>query len=102
MVRRLARRGLLHEAIYIRKRGVVYDPSWGGECVFLMHTGCSLDFEIRPFTCRTLKPSDDKECRSNIKKNEKLFMAKIWDKTNVGLGRLRTRSQENTKMALIF
>lgn len=82
--------------------GVVYHPAWYGECVFLTHTGCSLGFETRPFTCKTLKPSDDKECISSIEENEKLFMAKIWDKTDVDLRRLQIRTQENIKRSLIF
>jgi len=35
----------------------LYDPSWGGECIFLTDRGCRLLFEQRPMGCRYLKPA---------------------------------------------
>lgn len=34
------------------------DPSWGGVCVFLMDTGCSLPADKRPRECLAIIPSD--------------------------------------------
>ena len=38
------------------KEGKTYDPSWGGECIFLEPTGCSLQLKHRPRECRLLEP----------------------------------------------
>lgn len=35
----------------------VFDGGWGGECVLLTETGCSLKFDDRPSECRHLKPN---------------------------------------------
>ena len=32
------------------------DGSWGGECVFLRNSGCSLEHDARPAGCRSLEP----------------------------------------------
>jgi Fe-S-cluster containining protein len=40
----------------------IYDYSWGGECVFLTATGCSLSWENRPSGCRAVKPNHPKKC----------------------------------------
>jgi len=42
----------------------IYEPSWGGECIFLTETGCSLEWDKRPLMCRAVKPSKGK-CDSN-------------------------------------
>lgn len=34
----------------------VFNPSWGGVCVFLTPTGCVLDLDHRPTACRLLEP----------------------------------------------
>ena len=44
--------------------GVTFDPSWGGECVFLKEDGCVLKFEERPFTCRAMVPKEGGGCAS--------------------------------------
>ena len=51
--------------------GRLYDPSWGGRCVFHTDTGCSLAREQMPWSCLTLKPQSgplgtarDRDCRS--------------------------------------
>jgi Fe-S-cluster containining protein len=36
----------------------IFDPSWGGECVFFTDSGCKLQFKDRPFECRALQPSN--------------------------------------------
>lgn len=50
---------------YIRPavKGVnrLFDPSWGGECVFLTSSGCELSPEKRPTQCRMLEPKADPE-----------------------------------------
>jgi len=40
--------------------GVLYDPSWGGECIFLTNSGCQLEEDKRPLNCRKLEPGADK------------------------------------------
>jgi len=54
----------------------LFDPSWGGVCVFLTPTGCSLPFEKRPTGCRWMKPRRDHECFSE--KGGKRDAAKAW------------------------
>lgn len=50
----------LDRAYYIRPRikGVnkLFDPSWGGECMFLGEKECRLKPEKRPISCRLLEP----------------------------------------------
>lgn len=45
----------------IKGANKVFDPSWGGECVFLTTEGCLLPFEKRPYECRALEPKEG-EC----------------------------------------
>lgn len=47
------------------------DPSWGGECVNLTDTGCSLTFEQRPLQCQALTPSSDFRCKGLSKRDIK-------------------------------
>lgn len=42
------------------KIGVLYDPSWGGECIFLTSKGCKLEGDERPLNCKKLEPGKDK------------------------------------------
>jgi hypothetical protein len=41
------------------------DRSWGGTCVLLTDTGCSLKFEDRPIMCQKLKPNYNFETKEN-------------------------------------
>ena len=43
----------------------VYDPSWGGVCVFLGDQGCELELARRPWACRMLEPVDEDTCVSH-------------------------------------
>lgn len=48
---------------YLRARHVdapIVDASWGGVCINLTETGCSLSWEERPLAGRALKPGRDK------------------------------------------
>jgi len=48
------------KSYYLRARHVgapVVDPSWGGVCMNLTDTGCSLSWEERPLGGRSLKPN---------------------------------------------
>jgi len=63
------------EGYFIRarnKNSPVVDPSWGGECVMLTDTGCSLSFEDRPFGGKSMiaKQTLEGECKSNYGKHE--------------------------------
>jgi len=53
------------EGYYIRPKikgtGRIYDPAWGGECIFLGEEGCSLDPYERPANCRLLEPVEEIE-----------------------------------------
>ena len=56
-----------HEGYFIRpatknKVGILRDPSWGGECVFLSDTGCKLSSDKRPMMCRMLEPVENNKC----------------------------------------
>lgn len=51
----------LERAFFVRpackgKEGIIYDPSWGGECTFLEDHGCSLQEDERPSCCKYLEP----------------------------------------------
>lgn len=50
----------LDRAYYIRPRikGInkLFDPSWGGECIFLNKKVCILPPEKRPMSCKMLEP----------------------------------------------
>lgn len=57
----------LDRACYIRPRtkGVekIYDPSWGGECIFFTEgKGCELQPDERPANCRLLEPRKVGNC----------------------------------------
>ena len=46
---------------YLRARHIyapVVDPSWGGRCINLTATGCSLSWEERPLGGKALKPKE--------------------------------------------
>lgn len=55
----------LTKEYYLRARHVL-EPivcgSWGGVCMNLTETGCSLPWEERPFACRALKPEKNARC----------------------------------------
>ncbi len=55
----------------------LFDPSWGGECVFLTKTGCTLAYKDRPIVCQKLKPQEDHDCKTP-KKYTKNRMAISW------------------------
>lgn len=59
------------------KEGVVYDPSWGGECTFLTDTGCSLHRSKMPAECKALRPTrtPDGDCPSEL---DKEAAARAW------------------------
>lgn len=62
--------GYVSQGFYIRpatkgKEGRVYDASWGGECTFLMPTGCTLAHDARPLECRTLEPRYPYRCEQH-------------------------------------
>jgi Fe-S-cluster containining protein len=40
----------------------MFDPSWGGECIFLTGAGCTLSHDDRPHSCRMLEPKKDEAC----------------------------------------
>lgn len=58
---------------FLRARHIgepVLQPSWGGICVNLTETGCSLSWEERPLGAKALKPREDEseECYSSYGK----------------------------------
>ena len=61
------------------KASPVVDPAFGGECIHLTETGCTLPFEQRPYGCRALTPrtSPNGHCTGAYMKLE---CAKDWDK----------------------
>jgi hypothetical protein len=67
-------------------KGKKYDPSWGGECIFLTESGCSLDGKQRPDQCKRVMPQKDFDCDIPDEKHKgKLAYAEIWAKENVDL-----------------
>jgi len=61
--------------------GKIYDPSWGGQCVFLSETGCKLG-DNRPMNCKMLKPrtASNASCIINLKFNLKKVFGRLWRK----------------------
>jgi len=57
-----------------RHEDEIFDPSWGGECVFFADgEGCSLSEHTRPLNCKMLEPREDK-CISHIRKKDIIDM----------------------------
>lgn len=66
---------------FLRSRhanGGKVDPSWGDRCVNLTDTGCSLEFDKRPFGCRSLIPEKNErgECTKGAVGKEESYI--IW------------------------
>jgi hypothetical protein len=71
------------------KEGAWYDPSWGGVCVFLEETGCSLEHNKRPYVCRSVEPRRGLEpCPSHLRGNSKLVSGRLW-KRSIDLGKFQ-------------
>ena len=54
----------LYQGYYVRPRAIndaagLYNPSWGGQCSFLIGDHCKLAPEERPQACRLLEPKED-------------------------------------------
>ena len=47
----------------------LYDPSWGGECVFITPTGCALSWAKRPYGGKALVP-DRPHCHTTYSKRD--------------------------------
>ena len=45
------------------KEGILYDPTWDGECTFLDTNGCQLDKNNRPLNCKKLEPVAGGKCK---------------------------------------
>jgi len=59
--------------------GKVYDPSWGGQCVFWnAESGCDLSFNGRPMGCRSLIPALSGDCVGPGDRNDKSVDAERW------------------------
>ncbi len=41
----------------VKKSAKLFDASWGGECIHLTDTGCSLPTDSRPTGCKMLEPA---------------------------------------------
>ena len=58
----------LDQAYYIRPKNDdsyhsgIYSFTWGGRCIFHTDTGCQLDENERPYSCRMLEPKQNDEC----------------------------------------
>lgn len=82
---------------YIRPKvkGVkrLFDPSWGGECIFLTSTGCKLSFEERPAGCKIVKPAKG---GCNSKYNDKRGAAIAWSSRSDELQKIGCKILENS------
>lgn len=76
--------GDLNHVYFLRPaiRGVTshLDPTWGGECVFLTDTGCSMSADKRPRECLAIIPSDpiDGHCLAEDGYEGKEAVAMAW------------------------
>lgn len=52
------------------KNARVIDPSWGGVCINLTETGCSLSFEERPLGGKAVRPDPNGYCKSYYTKEQ--------------------------------
>jgi len=72
----------LEKAYYIRPKikgaDNLFDPTFGGECVFLNDKGCELLPEERPLSCRMLEPKPKVENCIHHLGNEKQKAALAW------------------------
>jgi Fe-S-cluster containining protein len=62
----------------INARNEVFNFSWGGQCVFLEDTGCTLSWGERPAQCRALVPKANNMCSNDDPKMSKKELAKAW------------------------
>lgn len=63
-------------------RDKIFDPSWGGACVMLGASGCTLERADRPTVCKALVPSEN--CNGLTKRD----VAVAWRTDSDWLGRL--------------
>jgi len=70
-----------------RFKNLIFDPSFGGRCIFLTESGCKLSEELRPDACKRLKAKEgkNKKCTYDIKGNVKLYYGKKWEESKVNL-----------------
>jgi Fe-S-cluster containining protein len=65
----------LSKAFFIRPKikdvKELFDPSWGGECIFLTKDGCILNPNERPKGCRMLESISLKNCILHAAKDKK-------------------------------
>ncbi len=54
----------------------IYDPSWGGECIFLTACECELEHDDRPRGCRDLEASAGDHCPGPDKRDGADWWAK--------------------------
>jgi len=55
---------------YLRPRSLgdgrrLMNGSWGGQCLLLTVTGCSLPPHLRPWSCRALEPKPNGKCETH-------------------------------------
>lgn len=56
----------------------IYDPSWGGECIFFTNgKGCELSPSERPANCRLLEPKETGNCKLHGVEKDKIAIAWI-------------------------
>ncbi len=61
----------------VKDNNNLFDPTWGGECVFLTDSGCELSLENRPYQCRMVEPvPDPKNCISHS--GSKYNISELW------------------------
>ena len=84
------------KGFYIRPRhvgGDEVDPSYGASCALLTPTGCSLDWDHRPWQCRALKPEKNHVCGGP---DGKRLAAEAWDPYHDILEKLYNKYNKNT------
>lgn len=84
------------KGFYIRPRhvdGDEVDPSYGASCALLTPTGCSLDWDHRPWQCRALKPEKNRVCGGS---DGKRLAAEAWDQYHDILEKIYNKYNKNT------
>ena len=73
-------RGKLEQVYYIRPKikdtKELFDPAWGGKCIFLARDGCTLKSLERPKACRLMEPVTLTKC--TLHAGDKGSAARAW------------------------
>ena len=75
-----------------KAKNCLFDPTWGGECIFLDQiNGCTLPYGRRPTGCRLLEPKENGGCIAHHSGKKDAGLA--WRKYRKMFERLETKKE---------